>query len=54
MSFMAQLIWFHKRLYSSNFDDIKMYPRIFLVSSHQPEDPYKISCRLQIDEFYSQ
>lgn len=54
MAFHSQLIWFYKRIYSKNFDDIKLYPRIFLVSSHQPEDPYKISCRLQIDEFFSE
>ena len=29
-----------------------MYPRVFMVSSEQPEDPYKVSCKLMIDDFY--
>lgn len=52
MTFMAQLIWFYKRLYGAQFDTIPVNPRVFLVSSHQPEDPYKISCRLLMDNLY--
>lgn len=52
MTFMAQLIWFYKRLYGEQFDTIPVNPRVFLVSSHQPEDPYKISCRLLMDNLY--
>lgn len=44
-------MWFYKRLYS-NFDAIPVTPRVFLVSSHQPEDPYKISCRLLVENMY--
>lgn len=51
MTFHAQLIWFHKRLYNS-FDSIPVNPRVFLVSSHQPEDPFKISCRLTNENMY--
>lgn len=53
MAFHGQLIWFYKRLYSNKYDDLKVNPRIFLVCSHQPEDPYKIACRLQLDDFYT-
>ena len=49
---MAQLIWFHKRLFSDSFDSIPVSPRVFLVSSHQPEDPYKISARLLMENLY--
>lgn len=52
MNFMAQLIWFHKRLYSDSVESIPVSPRVFLVSSHQPEDPYRISCRLIMDNLY--
>lgn len=27
-------------------------PRVFLVSSHQPEDPYKISCQLLLKNLF--
>jgi protein-tyrosine phosphatase len=52
MNFMAQLIWFHKRLYGESFDSIPVSPRVFLVSSHQVEDPFRISCRLIMDNLY--
>ena len=51
MTFMAQLIWFHKRLFDTH-DTIPVSPRVFLVSSNQPEDPFKISCRLLMDNLY--
>jgi hypothetical protein len=52
MTFMAQLIWFHKRLFGPSIDSIPVNPRVFLVSSHQPEDPYRISCRLLMENMY--
>ena len=52
-TFMVQLIWFYKRLYDTKFDTLPVSPRVFLVSSHQPEDPYKISCRLVMENFYN-
>lgn len=52
MTFMAQLIWFHKRLYGNSIDSIPVNPRVYLVSSHQPEDPYRISCRLIMENLY--
>jgi len=52
MTFMGQLIWFHKRLYGSSFDSIPVSPRVFLVCSHQPEDPFKVACKLQMDNLY--
>ena len=52
MTFMAQLIWFHKRLYSDSVESIPVSPRVFLVSSHQTEDPYRISCRLLMENLY--
>ena len=53
MTFMAQLIWFHKRLYGNSIDNIPVSPRVFLVSSHQPEDPFKITCRLTMENMYT-
>lgn len=29
-----------------------MNPRVFLVCSHQPEDPYRIVCNLQMTNLY--
>jgi hypothetical protein len=52
MTFMAQLIWFHKRLYATSIDSVPVSPRVFLVSSHQPEDPYRISCRMLMENMY--
>lgn len=51
MTFLAQLIWFYKRLYS-DYDSLPVKPRVFLVSSHQPEDPFKISCRLLMENLF--
>jgi len=34
MTFMAQLIWFYKRLYGENIENIPVSPRVFLVCSH--------------------
>ena len=53
MTFMAQLIWFYKRLYGNSIETIPVSPRVFLVSSHQPEDPYKITCRLIMENMYN-
>lgn len=52
MTFMAQLIWFYKRLYGNSIDSIPVNPRVFLVTSHQPEDPFKIRCRLTMENMY--
>jgi len=52
MTFMAQLIWFYKRLYGNSIDSIPVNPRVFLVSSHQPEDPFRIACRLTMENLY--
>lgn len=52
MTFMGQLIWFHKRLYGPSFESLPVSPRVFLVCSHQPEDPFRISCKLQMDNLY--
>lgn len=51
MTFLAQLIWFHKRLYGP-YESLPVAPRVFLVSSHQPEDPFKISCRLLMENLF--
>ena len=34
MTFMAQLIWFYKRLYGNSTESLPVSPRVFLVSSH--------------------
>lgn len=52
MTFIAQLIQFHKRLYAPSMDSIPIFPRVFLVSSHQEEDPFKISCRFLMENLY--
>ncbi len=52
MTFMAQLIWFYKRLYGDSQDSLPVFPKVFLISSHQIEDPYKISCRLLMENLY--
>jgi hypothetical protein len=51
MNFMVQLIWFHKRLYLE-YGSTPVSPRVFLVSSHEPEDPFFVSCRLIMDNLY--
>ena len=52
MTFMAQLIWFYKRLYGESIDNIPVSPRVFLICSHQPEDPFKITARLLMENLY--
>jgi len=42
MTFMAQLINFHKRLYEESFNSITTSPRVFLVNSHEMEDAERI------------
>jgi predicted protein tyrosine phosphatase len=34
MTFIAQLVWFYKRLYEPSFDSLPVNPRVFLVVSH--------------------
>jgi len=48
MTFIAQLVWFYKRLYESSFDSVPVSPRVFIVSSHELEDPEYIIARLVI------
>lgn len=52
MNFMAQLIWFYKRLHNDQLENLPVMPRVFLVSSHEPEDPFRISCRLLMENLY--
>mmetsp|Transcript_1943 Transcript_1943/g.3363 ORF Transcript_1943/g.3363 Transcript_1943/m.3363 type:complete len:240 (+) Transcript_1943:1781-2500(+) len=53
MTFIAQLIWFYKRLYNQQAEALPVNPRVWLISSHQPEDPFRITCRLIPDNFYN-
>lgn len=46
MTFIAQLICFYKRLYEDAFDSIPVTPRVFVVSSHELEDPEYIIARM--------
>lgn len=39
MTFIAQLICFYKRLFEESFDSVPVSPRVFMLGSHQPEDP---------------
>jgi len=46
MTFIQQLMWWEKRLQDPNFHSLKVSPRIFLIMSHQENDPQRIVCRL--------
>jgi hypothetical protein len=52
MTFIAQLVTFYKRLYEESFDALTVSPRVFLVSSATPDDPFRITCRLLMDDLY--
>lgn len=52
MTFIAQLIQWYKRLYDTNFDSLQLSPRVFLVASHQTEDPELIAPRLVMENLY--
>lgn len=51
LSFITQLMWFHKRLYQP-FDSIPVNPRVFIVCSHEREDPLKIVAKLMMEHFF--
>jgi hypothetical protein len=42
MTFIAQLICFYKRLFEEQYDSVPTSPRVFMIGSHQPEDPEMI------------
>lgn len=52
LNFVTQLIQFHKRVFDSNFESLPVSPRVFLVSSHEPEDQNYIVCRLLMENLY--
>ena len=52
MTFIAQLVQFQKRLQNPNFNAISVNPRVFVLSSHQTEDPHRISCKLLMEKLY--
>jgi hypothetical protein len=54
MTFIAQLVWFQKRLFESNFDCLPVNPRVFLVCSHAPEDPNRVVAKLLMENLYLQ
>ena len=51
--FSVQLIFFYKRLYLP-FDEFPYNPRIFVIGSHELEDPGKIVCRMMFEPFYQE
>jgi len=51
LNFIAQLMWWHKRLYEP-FNSIPVSPRVYAVGSHQIEQPGYIVCRLLMDHLY--
>jgi protein-tyrosine phosphatase len=53
MTFLTQLIWFQKRLNGGPANALPVKPKLFLVCSHQMEDPYKITCRIVMDQMYN-
>jgi hypothetical protein len=52
MTFIAQLICWHKRLYEPMFDSVPVAPRIFVVASHQQEDPQSVVARMLMENLY--
>jgi hypothetical protein len=44
-------MWFHKWLYSS-FDQIPINPWVFVVCSHEKEDPNRIAAKLMMEHFF--
>jgi hypothetical protein len=34
MTFIAQLIWFYKRLFEESFESVPISPRVFMIGSH--------------------
>ena len=53
MTFIAQLICFYKRLYELSFDSVPVSPRVFMIASHQPEDPELIVSIMIMENLYS-
>lgn len=45
IGFQVQLIWWHKRLYE-NYQSLPINPRIFLISSHDPDQLNNITAKL--------
>lgn len=52
MAFIAQLNQWWKRLFDPNFESIKKEPRIFLINSHQVEDPQRVVSRFLLENLY--
>jgi hypothetical protein len=52
MTFIAQLICFYKRLYEVTFDSIPVAPRVFVVCSHELEDPFRIVAKMLMENLY--
>jgi hypothetical protein len=52
MTFIAQLICYYKRLYEESFESVPVSPRVFVVSSHELEDPEYIICRM-VNTFFN-
>ena len=50
LGFITQLMWFYKRLYMP-FDSIPITPRVFMVCSHEREDPMRVVAKLQMEHF---
>jgi hypothetical protein len=46
MTFIAQLICFYKRLFEEQFSSVPVNPRVFVISSHEIEDPERIVARM--------
>lgn len=51
ISFVTQLMWFHKRLYMP-FESIPINPRVYVVCSHEREDPNRIVAKLMMEHFF--
>jgi len=52
MGFIAQLIWFYKRLHEESFDSVPTNPRVFVIGSHELEDPMMIVARMLLENVY--
>jgi hypothetical protein len=52
MTFIAQLICFHKRLFEESFESIPVSPRVYVIGSHQIEDPDSVVPRMLMENLY--
>ena len=50
--FQVQLIWWYKRLYEA-YDNLPISPRVYVISSHQVEQPHRVVPRLLMQNLFT-